>query len=682
MSKVLIVLPSVQPRPITRLLRLLGIPFEVAYLTGDLQTPAGTIAWNNDAAIRNYLRGYRAVLVGLEFYALSSSSLRMRAFRWLGWNDPQDPPVAYIGVYPRAGNPDFTVPSDFPILPPDPANPAGTTASYAATNFGYTAHLRVHLVREGVELYISAANLYQDNSGTGRMYLLDTAKHLALGDQGEILAKPVSEDVSFPSNAILAYRYRNRYLFPMTTYAAAPATDNFAGLFWVLYALKCMGVPPAYSLPLFLVMDDALTLHAPPAGSENLQPTFAQWTRIGYETYRHLAEVLHPRSGMAMVCGIFTGGRYGRRSLNVPHENTHWDLVVAGRRWTGSTWQTLDSETQANLQAWHQLLVQHHPSALPCTPHDHSLYHHANRTHTSFRRHSDAGFAYAAPNDVPLTRGGTLVRHANYAGTPPPNAHKRTIQGETYWEWGFSATSGTGEVIGSLTPNNYHAARLLWETAVAEMQALGFPDGIGGGRYPLIISPGGYTGDVPVWQAQYDLGFRLTRCNLRSVHTPPDTNPASLLLAREGMHFALGLDVDMSVQYDAQFGLYHPDYASRTAVGKWNLDIGGDITGLWNSDRAVAAQRAYRRAIGMATHTLLRAVLCYGVMMAHPYNLMTWADPNDPTRPFDPNDPNSRINFLLEIAWNMEKVVAVLSPYLKWGDVLEYLAARERVVDV
>lgn len=254
------------------------------------------------------------------------------------------------------------------------------------------------------------------------------------------------------------------------------------------------------------------------------------------------------------------------------------------------------------------------------------------------------------------------------------------IGGEEYWEWNFSATSGTGDTISSLTPNNYYAARLIWETAVAEMQALGFSDAIGSGDYPLIIAPFGHTGDVSVWRAHYDLGFRLTRCHLRSVHTPPDTNPASFLWAVEGMHFANNYSVDMSTQFDAQFGLYHPSFASRSAVGAHNLDLGGDISSLWATDRPTAARRAYRRAIGLATHQLLRCALVRGVMMAHPHMLMTWADPNDPTRPFDPNDPDSRINFLLEIAWNMERVVNVLSPYLKWGTVLEYIEARERVV--
>ncbi|MCX7993193.1 MAG: hypothetical protein N2651_05945, partial [Fimbriimonadales bacterium] len=175
-------------------------------------------------------------------------------------------------------------------------------------------------------------------------------------------------------------------------------------------------------------------------------------------------------------------------------------------------------------------------------------------------------------------------------------------------------------------------------------------------------------------------GFRLTRCLRRSAHTPADTTPASFLYPMERMHFASSPTVDMSTQFDAQFGLYHASWSSRSAVGAWNLDIGGDITGIWDSERPTASRRAYRRAIGWATHQLMRSSLLYGLMMAHPYNLMTWADPNDPTRPFDPSDPDSRINFLLEIAWNIERVVNALSPYLKWGTVLEYVAARERVI--
>lgn len=687
MSKVLVVLPSAAPHPTVRLLRILGIPHEVGYLTTVLETPAGSANYNNDAAVRALLRNYTAVLVLPSLLNLGGTNSLMRAFRWLGWNNPEDPPVAYLGAYPRAGYADMgTLPSDFPILQPDPANPSDTTANYDATIFTTTAHLRVKLHRENTELYTNAANFYQTSSATAMLYRLDTTRHNALGDQGEILATPVTEDVSFPANTVLAYRYKNRYLLPTAHRggAASAANNNpINGGFWFLYALKLMALQPAYPIPLFLVMDDALCVHHPPTGSETIQPTYAQWSRIGYETYRHLAEVLYPRSGMAMVCGLFTGGRYGRVGFgSTPAaQTTHWDLTQQNRRWTGSAYEDLDPQTAQNYQLWHNLLVQHHKGALPCTPHDHTLRHWANQSISNFQRHNDTGYAYAAPNDVPITRGSTLVKASTYPGTPPPDYRERILNGELYYEWGFSATSGTSDTIVSLTPNNYHAARLIWETAVAEMRVLGFPDAVGNGNYPMIITPFGHTGDVSVWRAQYDLGYRLTRSDLRSVHTPADTNPASSLWTHEGMHFATGVAIDMSTQFDANFGLYHPSYATRTAVGSQNLDISNDILGIWNSDRPTASRRAYRRAIGWATHQCLRTLTLHSTLMAHPYNLMTWADPNDPTRPFDPNDPDSRINFLLEIAWNMEKVVNVLSPYLKWGTVREFVQLRERVFE-
>jgi len=653
---------------------LLGIDYEVAYFTDNLQTPQGNFAWNNDTAIRNYFKQYQAVLVGFEVSNLTFQSIRQRAFRWLSWNDSDDPPVFYLGVYPRSGNPDFTTPADFPIILPDPSNPSATSFSYAmGGNFRSTANLRVRLHRESQELYTSAANFLLSSTGPAALYLLDMAKHTALGSQGEILATPVSEDISFPPNAVLAYRYKNRYLMPIGGHQHSSwlNSEPMNGPFWVFYALKLAGITPRYRLPLFLVMDDALMLYFMPAGNPAGVPTFAQFARIGYETYRYLAEEFYPRTGCPMICGLLTGGRY--RS----NYSEHWKLVRE-QQWNS---QPLDSETHNYILQWHDLLVRYHQSALPCTIHDHSIELRANRTHSNFVRHSDTGFPHAAPNDVPITRGNTVIRASAYTGTVPAGARERIIDGERYYEWNFSAASGTGTTISSITPNNIYAARLMWETAVAEMRALGFPDAHGGEENRLLISPNGFTGDVPVWRALREIGYQAVRMSpRRSVHTPPDTNPVSFVRAFEGLHFLGTLHMDFAQSFDITLGLFYPGYPNHSAVGYYGADVSGDVSDIWNTDRPTAARRAYRRIIGAVSNLWLQSVFGERVMMTHPNVCLGWADPADPTRPFDPNDPRVSINFLLEVAWNMEKIVNVLYPYLKFGTVKEYVAMRERVL--
>ncbi|MCS7272757.1 MAG: hypothetical protein NZ550_01235 [Fimbriimonadales bacterium] len=677
--KLLVVLEAVHLHPLPRLLRMLGIDFAIAYLDGDLQTPHGRFAWNNDSAIRAYLRRYDAVLVGVRGNLLSSTPPIFRSFRWLGWNEPNDPPVAYVGLDPRANFAALSdaIPADFPLLRPNPSDTANTLFAFPTGNYIRTAGLRVRLTRENVELYIpcaiaQATTLWEPNDGY--LYRLDLAKHAALAGAGEILAVPVREDIDFPNDVVCAYRYKNRYLLPMVVYQNwLNPLPLLRGTFWALYALKLLGVRPAYSIPLFMVMDDALMLYISPNPAPAGMPTYAQFARIGYETYRYWAEEFYPRTGCAMVCGLLTGGRY--RS----GYGEHWKLVQLGR-WIN---ETLDTATREQIRQWHALLLKHHAGGLPCTIHDHTLELRANRTHSGFVRHNDAGFAHAAPNDVPLTRGTTLVRQANAPMHPPAGAQEREIGGERYWEWGFT-TSGTGTTLSTITPNNLYAARLMWESAVVEMLALGFPDAHGGNDYRLMISPNNFTGDVPTWRAIRELGYQAVRCHLpRSVHTPPDTNPAPWHGIVEGLHLLSTIGVDGTGVFELTLGLFYAGYPNHTAVGFFGLDVNGDITQQWASNRVVAAQRAYRRYVAMATEYWLQSAFGTIAVMAHPNVILGWADPNDPVRPFDPADPRvggPSINFLLELAWNMEKVVAVLAPYLKWGTVREYVALRERVL--
>ncbi|MDM7461542.1 MAG: hypothetical protein P3X24_007855, partial [bacterium] len=108
--------------------------------------------------------------------------------------------------------------------------------------------------------------------------------------------------------------------------------------------------------------------------------------------------------------------------------------------------------------------------------------------------------------------------------------------------------------------------------------------------------------------------------------------------------------------------------------------LSNDISGVWATDPVQAGMRAYRRYVGMATERWLRGVCTLDSLnIAHPPSMLSWADPADPVRPIDWNDPALRINFLLELAWNLERVVRVLDGYVRFGTVREYVRLRERI---
>ncbi|MFN4032114.1 MAG: hypothetical protein ACK4ME_00590, partial [Fimbriimonadales bacterium] len=345
--------------PIERTLRALGIPFTRALITGGgFATPTGVIGWSDTTNMRNYLRQFQAVLIYDRPDNLSQGDRAShRTWAWLAWNNPEDPPIAYFNVNIHSALAGANLPTDFPLIRPNIADLDNTAFRMQPNTANATAERhggwRIRLEREREELYTPAYSTRVSN-GALYAYLLDEAKHNALDANGEIIARPIGEDMTAPNNAILAHRYRKHYLMPMLD------TDSRAGSFWLLYALKLLGVAPQRALPGFLCMDDALTVHnfAGQAG----QPTRAQFAHIAHETYRYLASELYPRTGCAMVCGLFTGGRYGRQ----PEPTTttlqnHWELVMLGKyRSAPDTLADLEPEAHAKIVDWHNLLLRHH----------------------------------------------------------------------------------------------------------------------------------------------------------------------------------------------------------------------------------------------------------------------------------------------------------------------------------
>ncbi|MFN4033985.1 MAG: hypothetical protein ACK4ME_10300 [Fimbriimonadales bacterium] len=147
------------------------------------------------------------------------------------------------------------------------------------------------------------------------------------------------------------------------------------------------------------------------------------------------------------------------------------------------------------------------------------------------------------------------------------------------------------------------------------------------------------------------------------------------------MHCVNGFNWDRGATTGGTYELYHPTNSSN-AVTVNNLDLSTDITGVWATDPVQAGKRAYRRYVGMATGRWLQGLCTLdGLIVAHPPGMLSWADPAEPLRPIDWSDPNLRINFLLEVAWNLEKVVRVLDGYIRFGTVREYVRLRERMFE-
>ncbi len=680
--------------PFRAVFAMLGVDANYAIASGNgLETPTGVLAWTNTTAIRNYLRQFDAVLVfGNSDRITGGDRAIHRTLQWLNWNDPEDPPIAYLRVGIHSALAQNNLPTDFPVIPPNPSNINNTTITLpGASGNLYDRHagLRVQLEREGIELYIPCAmipNTFVD-TGPFHLYYLDTTKHNALGSNGEILVRPIGEDFTIPNNAIAGYRYRKHALLPTLIRTTQPQdyyTAQGIGFFWLLYALKYLGVQPLRRIPIFFAMDDALIINNFAGGAG--QPSFAQFARIARITYDYLANTIYPQTGLAMVCGLFTGGRYGRRSEPLTATmQEHWNLVVEKRYWTGSTYATLPADAQTEIQAWHQLLIANHHRGLPCTIHDHTIRHRQNRIWTSFTRHSDSGYRYAAPNDVPKASGTILIRKEQWAGAPPAGAYERIIDGAVYYEIG-APTTGNSTTVSDLSMRSIHGARIAWESAVAEMHALGFPDAHGGENYRLIISPNFLTGGPAVWQALQEIGYRMVRCTLpvnNSTLTPEESDYITIppYGIWDKLHFLGSFYWDCGSATGGTYGLYHATRTSHTAVAVHGLDSGGDITSIWSTDPLTASLRAYRRYIGMATEHLLRG-FCLGLALptAHPPAMLSWANIDDPLQPFDPNNPNLRINFLLEVTFNILKVVQVLSDYLFFGSVSDLIKIREKVL--
>jgi hypothetical protein len=642
----------------------------------------------DDASLRTRLREYHAVLIiqSGERYSETNTPISY-TFRFLSWNAPQDPPFAYLGIHFATNRTAMAFPSDFPLVRPDRANLASTAHKIGPDlNDAQTQTLRVRLTRENAECYLPIMTDREPNNGY-YVWRLDTTAHNALGSAGEVLAEVIGEDYVFDETPICAYRYKNCYLLPRLF----RALDDPAGAvniarpqqaFWLLYALKCIGLAPRYALPMMMMLDDVQDIGMDTAPRFAGAPYVNDWLRSRLYTYEWYATEFFARTEIPLWAALTTGGRYGTDYIRWGA----WNLFMRGRRQFSTssdnpTEEALDATGVQLAQQMLQLFVREQNRSMRFCWHDHRVMFRSPR---SLSRHTDAGYPLAAPNDVPVAHG-RMVRKGHIP--PPANAVEIEIDGEVYYDIA-PTMSGSAEVV-NYTPRSLHAARILVERNRAEMHALGFADGGIGGADRFQITAGSHYGSPAVMQALYESGVRIVRSDIPADSQEKTQTTPFVPIRGVWVWESATLDVHTGGTSLNSYGLYDAENPTRSYVGSSmsSRNPGGDISSIWTTDPVRARRRAYRRLMGYLLDAYLgAAVYPQRMVFSHPPTLLGWCDPADPLRRFNAEDsvpsdsPGPYINMLLEFWLNFEVVYRVLRDYLTpaTGDLV--IATRERWV--
>jgi len=685
----------------TQILRNFGIDYTLCVATSsttsaNIQTPQGVFN-RSSPDLRNYFRQFDAVILCDNIHNLSSSSFINYSVFWMSWNAPEDPAFLFFNPHFSAAITDSAYnsnfPSDFPIVRPSPSDIAGTL--YAADGGAASSVILAASVvgGRGACVLFPAENIRahvisicNTHSNIPYYWRLDTAKHSALanaaythrvarnGRAGEILAVPApptsSEDTeTYPNDCVIAYRYRNCFWLPHAMHRRQDfANENNPYLFWLLYGLQLAGVRPRYKLPVQIETDH-------PLDSVNIGAPFnhAITTQMGileasWDYMRDFAR----RKNTAIVNGVTVGTKY--RFTNA---RGHWHLLY-------STLRT-QAERDAAMRV-HQILVAgHREGTTPCGVHDHTIGgtrgYWAETTNTGFVRHS--GLRYGAPGDVPIARGNSCVApHTLPAGVAGADAQTVQVGDTELVEWDIP-TSGTGTTF-DLPMDNIHAARVIIESEIEEMLALGFGDGYcAGHRYTNTASNN--SGGECYWQALKEFGFRGVRsgttCGAGTKRVAPNRYWNGFHLVQE-----MPLDIYSAVTASFSWGLFHPSAPSGgDAVRNYQLDHSSDISSGWTTNPELA-WRAYRRVLCMATgRWLATTAITLGGAYFHPIPCLAPALPNQVLDRFDgwnilnaANQPH--YNHPVELLENMDAVVRLLPEYLYWGTITDVMDHRERVM--
>jgi len=691
----------------TQILRNLGIDYTLCIATisttsANIQTPQGVFS-PSSPDLRGYFRQFDAVILCDNTNNLTATSLINYSVFWMSWNDPEDPAFLFFNPYfstaitESAYNSNF--PSDFPIVRPNPSDLAGTLYAAdggSATSFnplgsgtlGARGACVLFLAENTRAHVITICNTHTNN--IPYYWKLDTDKHSALasttythrvarnGRAGEILAVPApptsSEDTeTYPSDCVVAYRYKNCFWLPHAMHRRLDvADDRNPYLFWLLYGLQLAGVRPRYKLPVQLETDHPLDAPVNGAPFNHSLATQMRILAAGFDYMRDFAR----RTGTAIVNGVRVGGRH-----RLTNDTTyHWVLMYS---------TSVPAEARAVAQQVNQLLIAgHREGTLPCGVHDHSIGaspggYWTAVVHTSHRRHN--GMRYGAPNNVPINRGRCCVApHVLPAGVAGADAQTVQVGDTELVEWDIP-TSGTGTTF-DLPMGNIHAARIIIESEIEEMLALGFPDGYCAG-HKYTNTAANNSGGECYWQALKEFGFRGVRSasacnfNLNTKRVAPNRLWHGFHLVQE-----MTLDIYAALFAGFSWGLYHPSAPSGgDAVRYYQLDHSGDISSGWTTNPALA-WRAYRRVLCMATGRWLAAtaVTLSGAFF-HPISCLGVAAPNRVLDRFDgwnilnaANQPH--YNHAVEMLENMDAIVRLLPEYLYWGTITDVMDHRERVM--
>jgi len=694
----------------TQILRNLGIDYTLCTTTGssasiNIQTPQGVLAASS-ADLRNYFRQFDAVILCENRGDITTTSWINYSVFWMSWNDPEDPAFLFFNPHFSTAITDSTYnsnfPSDFPIVRPNPSDIPNTLyaadgGSASAVDPSVFSNTRargacVLFVAENIRAH--AQTVCNAHSNIPYYWRLNTDKHAALanatythrvarnGRAGEILAVPAppisSEDTeTYPADCVVAYRYRNIFWLPHAMARVQRSVniwdaDGFAALpylFWLLYGLQLAGVRPRYKLPVQIETDHPLQAVGTGAPFNHNIVTQMHILADTWDWMRDFAR----RKNTAVVNGVVVGTKHRPTGTNY-----HWHILY-------STSRTQD-ERDAAMRVHQILLAGHREGTTPCGVHDHTLPnagagYWSSAISPGFTRHS--GMRYGAPANVPIARGRYCVApHVLPSGVAPDTAITVQVGDTEMVEWDH-ITSSTENTF-DLPLDNIHAARIIIESEIEEMLALGFGDGYCGG-HKYTNTAGNNSGGECYWQALKEFGFRGVR-SARECNAPLRTQRIVPNRYWNGFHLISHINID-NVDDGFSWGLYHPSApAGGDAVRKYLLDHSGDISTNWTT-QPVAAWRAYRRVMCQLIGLWLHATaVSLGAAYFHPMHCLMPASPSRVLDRFDGwqilnagNQPH--YNHAVELLENMDAVVQLLPDMLYWGTITDVMDHRERVMD-
>lgn len=693
----------------TQTLRHLGIDYTLCVATSasasaSIQTPQGVFAANSPD-LRNYFRQFDAVIPVDNTNDLAAAAVINYALHWLSWNAAEDPAFLFFNPHFSVSVTDVSLPSDFPIVRPNASNLANTlhAADGGSASAGQPVWAGGSGARGACVLFLAesirAHVMTVCNAHTNRIpyyWRLNPALHGTLanttythrvarnGKAGEIIAVPAPptnpEDTeTYPSDCIVAYRYRNCFWLPQTL-RAIPDTVNLLSwytvgnwtpmLFWLLYGLQLAGVRPRYRLPVQMETDHPLDSFANTAPFNFSYLQQMQMILAQYDYMRDFAR----RTGLAVVNGVRVGGRHRTTSITF-----HWNLMYS---------TSVPAEARAVAQQVNQLLIAgHREGTLPCSVHDHTAGNFQGGywlgdVRAGFRRHS--GMRYGAPNNVPINRGRCCVApHVLPAGVAGADAQTVQVGDTEMIEWDHTM-SGTGDTF-NLPLGNIHAARIIIESEIEEMLALGFPDGYCAG-HKYTNTAANASGGECYWQALKAFGFRGVR-SASACNAPHNTKRVVSNRLWHGFHLVTDIGFDLQAAATGYTrGLYYPGSPTEgDGVRHWQLDHSSDISSGWTTNPALA-WRAYRRVLcqGIGNWLFATAVVLGGFYI-HAYTNSMIMSLSDPLARFDGWSKQNVIGephycHVVELLEAMDAVIRLLPDVLYWGTITDVMDLREKVM--